>query len=269
MLIEASGRQSLLGTYDSHIALSRMQPLLSDTGKTGIRFAGLQLVIVTISFVAGCSDHPPTPHDSIMPKSFVDLIDEAKRDNRQTIETTLQLTDNDLEQLSEMPSISVLICDSGKLTDASIKHLVTLSDLQHLRLRHSAITDDGMKELAKISSLRVLNLPQADCTAAGIELLAELPNLTNIRLGSENLGQEAAGALAKLESLVSIHLIGVPIDDAGIRVIASMPNLESLYLDDSEVSDNGWGWLFEQHPDLHVHVDQRHLDRDPHSHPHE
>jgi hypothetical protein len=48
-----------------------------------------------------------------------------------------------------------------------------------------------------------------------------------------------------------------------------MPNLQSLYLDDSLVTETGWEWLFEEVPNLHVHVNQQHHDRDPQAHQHD
>jgi hypothetical protein len=42
-----------------------------------------------------------------------------------------------------------------------------------------------------------------------------------------------------------------------------MPGLWSLYLDGAGVSEGAWGGYFEQRPDVHVHVDQVHHDRDP------
>jgi hypothetical protein len=53
-----------------------------------------------------------------------------------------------------------------------------------------------------------------------------------------------------------------------LKTLAAMKQLESLYLDDCAVTEAGWNWLFREHPDLHIHVDQNHLDRDPSAHKH-
>lgn len=41
-----------------------------------------------------------------------------------------------------------------------------------------------------------------------------------------------------------------------------MPALRNLYLDGAEVSDEAWAGYFQAHPNVHVHVDQAHHDRD-------
>jgi hypothetical protein len=50
--------------------------------------------------------------------------------------------------------------------------------------------------------------------------------------------------------------------------LASLKQLESLYIDGGQISDAGIDELFRQRPDLHVHLNAAHHDRDPHRHPH-
>ena len=123
-----------------------------------------------------------------------------------------------------------------------------------------------------------LNLPHADCTSEGIAALAKLKRLRQLRIGSSRLGNEVSREIARIKSLRGIHLIGVGLTDDGLKVLTGiperpekelgLPNLESLYLDDSAVTSAGWEWLFKTHPQLHVHVDQQHHDRDPKAHAH-
>ena len=74
--------------------------------------------------------------------------------------------------------------------------------------------------------------------------------------------------LRELPSLKRLHLIDVPITDAGLAPLAGILQLESLYIDGGDVSDAALDELFRQRPDLHVHLNQQHHDRDPHQHPH-
>lgn len=174
-----------------------------------------------------------------------------------------------LAELSEQDAwLGELILDEGVVDDAQVPWIARLPELWHLRLRHSPITDDGFAELARCDSLQILNLPQCRATAAGVATLGRLPHLRSLRLGGETLGGDVADAIAGLKTLRSLHLIGVPIDDRGLRRIASLPKLQSLYLDDAAVSEQGWDWLFAEKSGLHVHVNQRHLDRDPGGHAH-
>ena len=157
--------------------------------------------------------------------------------------------------------LEVLQLDAGVVGDEGIESIAVLPQLWHLRLRDSPVTDRGLKTIARCASIQILNLPHCDATASGVAELAALPDLRNLRLGGARLGSDTAASVAGLKSLRNVHLIGVPIDDQGLRQIASLPKLQSLYLDDSAVTQSGWDWLFETHPRLHVHVNQKHLDR--------
>jgi hypothetical protein len=72
----------------------------------------------------------------------------------------------------------------------------------------------------------------------------------------------------EMHSLRFLHLIDVPITDDGLAQLEGMTHLESLYVDGAELSDQSLQHLFEALPNLHVHLDQQHHDRDPHKHAH-
>ncbi|MEM9364979.1 MAG: hypothetical protein AAGD07_03210 [Planctomycetota bacterium] len=165
-------------------------------------------------------------------------------------------------------AIDTVLIDRGKITDQGVIHLSTLPNLTHLRLRESDVTDAGIDSLLSCKKLWILNLPHSRITRDGLAKLIELPRLSQLRIGSPVLTNDVCRTIAKMQQLRSLHLIGVPVTDEGLRELAAMPRLESLYLDDSAVTDVGWDWLFEFHPELHVHVNQQHHDRDPHSHQH-
>lgn len=162
--------------------------------------------------------------------------------------------------------VEVLVLDEGEISDRGVESIARLPNLFHLRLRKSPISDQGLEQLSACESIQILNLPQCEATAQGVAALAVLPELRNLRLGGSKLTAATAESVAMIKSLKNVHLISVPIDDEGLRQIASLPKLQSLYLDDSNVTQAGWDWLFERHSDLHVHVNQRHVDRDPSDH---
>ena len=194
--------------------------------------------------------------------------DVVKTDSNKLHVTDFEVTDDMMKSIESMEQLDTVILDKGKVSDKALHTLIGLPNLQHLRLRLSPITDEGLQMLAQCETLWYINLPHAECSAKGIESLASLPKLRQLRIGGEGLGNEVALAVARIESLRGVHLIGVKVTDDGLRVLADMPNLESLYLDDSAVTEAGWSWLFKTHPELHVHVNQSHHDRDPHSHNH-
>lgn len=238
------------------------------------------VLLLLAPLLAGCSDQvaqPATDPTSPQPprrsavQEFVAQLEAGRVGERSTIHLDQPLDDPGvIDRLSpEDDWLGELILDGGRVTDRQVAAIAALPELWHLRLRQSPVGDAGLKQLAGCETLKIINLPQSMATAEGVAALQSLPNLRNLRLGGERLGADVADAIARLQSLRSVHLIGVPIDDPGLRKIASLPKLQSLYLDDSGVTAEGWDWLFAEHADLHVHVNQRHLDRDPSAHSHE
>lgn len=215
------------------------------------------------------------------------LAEKKRREERKLLELSTDAEENQLGQ-SVAPSnedsstyplgvdaasepivrLDTVLIDQGVVTDVGLAELGRLPDLEHLRLRLSPITDDGIVSLAGCQKLWLLNLPHSRLTIEGIRSLRNFPSLKQLRLGSPKLSGECCRAIAELKSLRGLHLIGIAVTDDGLKMLATLPRLESLYLDDSEVTDIGWKWLFQNHPQLHVHVNQRHHDRDPHAHKH-
>lgn len=197
------------------------------------------------------------------------MILDAKRDSSLAFQVSdFAVDDMMIEQLRGMEFLETVIIDQGVLTDASMEVFTTLPKLQHLRLRLSPITDKGLLKLSRCETLQILNLPHAECSVEGVKHLKAIPKLRTIRMGAPRMGNEVTRELAELTSLRSVHLIGIPVTNDGLKSLAGIPHLESLYLDDSAVTESGWLWLFEQHPELHVHINQQHHDRDPHIHKH-
>ena len=174
------------------------------------------------------------------------------------------LSATEWESLRGLAGLRELVLHAGVADDGQARLLATLPDLERLVLRESPLSDAGFRELALCARLRDLNVPQAACTPAGIRALATLPRLRSLRLGGPQLaGADVGHAVGELVQLRSLHLIDVPLGDDGLAAIARLPGLWNLYLDGAGVSDDAWTKYFQAHPDVHVHVDQAHHDRDP------
>jgi len=168
------------------------------------------------------------------------------------------------ESLRGLAGLRELVLQGGVADDSRADVLASLPDVERLVLRRSPLADAGFASLADCRGLCDLNVPQAACTAAGIRSLAALPNLRSLRLGGPDLiGPEVARAVAALPRLESLHLIDVPIGDEGLAALAGPPGLVNLYLDGAGATAGAWQRYFGARPDVHVHVDQRHHDRDP------
>ena len=226
--------------------------------------------MLALSSPIGCTQHDDHPlvYETFEEPTLKTLVANGRAGKTDTLLLERRkVDDSKIKVLSEDDDwIKTLQFDAGVISDSGVAVIATLPSLRHLRLRHSPVTDAGLKRLSRCRSLQILNLPHCQATAQGIAELASLPSMINLRLGGNTLGPETAQAISSIKTLRHLHLIGVPIDDQGLEQIALLPELESLYVDDAEVSSEGWDWLFENHSELHVHVNQNHLDRDPGNH---
>jgi hypothetical protein len=171
--------------------------------------------------------------------------------------------------LKKLASIDRLTTIQVKADTVSLDTIATLSKLpklEQLHVRGAAINDEMLAELASSSTIWLLNFSNAMVSPTGIEALAKMPTLRQLRLGIKDGDNRHGRAVATLSRLRAVHLIRVAVTDEGLHALAKMPQLESLYLDDSAITDAGWTWLFENNPQLHVHINQKHHDRDPQKH---
>jgi len=220
-------------------------------------------LIVSVAFLVGCDGPAARPPEGSA-RPFSEQRAAVRDGTASRIAADSPLADAEWESLRGLAGLRELLLRRGVADDARAGILATLPDIERLVLRESPLSDAGFRAIARCRKLAHLNVPQAACTAEGVRALRAVPTLRSLRLGGPNLtGREVGEAVAKLESLESLHLIDVAIGDAGLDAIAGLPRLRTLYLDGAGVSDEAWSGYFQRNPDVHVHVDQAHHDRDP------
>ncbi len=223
-------------------------------------------MILPFLFLPGCS----TPTETVEPSLSEQITAIRSGSTDLVLIESMPLNDQDLASIRDVPGLRILQLDhaDNSLTNAGMTEIAKLTQLEHLRIRGSSIGDDGLTALSTMSNLRILNLPQGKFTDAGLSQLKTLPKLQMLRIGSPHVTEQGIAALKDFPALRLVHLIDIPITDRGLADLQSIPKLESLYLDGANVSDAAVDGLFQKRPDLHVHFDQDHHDRDPHKHEH-
>lgn len=231
-------------------------------------FIILPTIILSSIFLSGCSQ----PAENV--ESLAEQLTAIRSGSTDLILLeSAPLSDMELDVFASVPGLKILQLDhaENKISDAGMAEIAKLTQLEHLRIRGGSIGDDGLNALSTMPNLRILNLPQGKFTNAGLAQLKALPKLQMLRIGSPMVTDAGIAALKDFPSLRRLHLIDIPITDRGLGDLQSIPKLESLYLDGANISDAAVDELFRTRPNLHVHFNQAHHDRDPHKddHPHE
>ena len=233
--------------------------------------SAMSLVIAAAFFQCGCesaanSVPPPAPAELSLEEQVRAV--EGGKTTRIQLEATA-FSQNDLPFFLGVDPLTELLLDHPDSEIQGGWFLVRLPNLTHFRYRGTGVDDLALTMIAHGSpKLQILNIPRGDFTDLGLAELKSLPDLVQFRFGSPHVTDEGMKTIAEFPALKRLHLIGVPITDAGLMELAKIERLESLYVDDAEISDAAWEELFRQRPDLHVHIDQQHHDRDPHKHAH-
>ena len=115
--------------------------------------------------------------------------------------------------------------------------------------------------LAEAGAVEILNLPRADLTPYEAAALGRLSSLRQLRLG--NVAIDAA-TLQQLPTLRHLHLLDTTLTPEAVMAIGQLPRLESLYLDRVVTDRDVLSAMLEGRPDLHLHIDQLHLDGSGH-----
>lgn len=232
---------------------------------SAISFSACRRASLEPSDVASKTPLAPSAEDQ--EQVFSATIEHLVRSSGDTIRLdNFHATDEHVELLANMERLRVIRIDGGELTPVAAESLAAMPHLEQLHLRNIILDDAFIRALAASRTLWLINIAATDISPESVEQLAQMTQLRQLRLAFPGGSNGFASAVAKIRSLRSVHLIGMAITDEGLRELASLPALESLYLDDTEITEQGWVWLFENHPKLHVHIDQKHHDRDPQRH---
>jgi hypothetical protein len=149
------------------------------------------------------------------------------------------ITDASLRHIDDLKNLQILVlsnCDN--LTDASLQHVENLENLQMLFLNCTNFTGSGLKYVKNLKNLKVL-WADYNNTEPSLEYLKDfekLQVLVLIEARTTDVGLEHVKTLKNLERLV---LESANITDVGLEHLENLKNLEMLYLDRGEYTDAG------------------------------
>jgi hypothetical protein len=143
--------------------------------------------------------------------------------------------DDALARLSLTPEIDTLFLREIPITDAGLKHLQSLSNLQWLVLDGVPLSDEGILAFAELPMLQRLWLRHVHLQGRELGRLRSAECLTELALYSDSLTTDGVAQLPQLTHLQSL-VIGSALPPGSGRHLAAIPDLQELAIVRADVS---------------------------------
>ncbi len=156
---------------------------------------------------------------------------------RLSVHHTFGVTDAGLALLKNHPSLEEIYINNRKITDAGVKHLLTIPNLRkvHIGGDDGPLTDDALKQVSAIPKLRALHISCPKFTDSGLKFLVGAPELEELIVDCTsitNSGLVHIAAIPKLKRLVIGSFFRCPsITDKGLQHLHRMQQLEELVIE--------------------------------------
>lgn len=125
-------------------------------------------------------------------------------------------------------------------TDASLKAIPNLDDIEMISLIDTAVTDDGFGELLRAEALVEISVISDILSGYALQVLAQLPALRSLQIHrGPRIDDSGMRHLSRCVGLRELYLIETAVTDRGLVHVGELPQVWSLCLDDTNVSDDG------------------------------
>jgi Leucine-rich repeat (LRR) protein len=153
----------------------------------------------------------------------------------------LQVTDAGLKELAGLKNLQSLDLGNTQVTDVGVKELGALKNLELLYLGRTQVTDVGLKGLLELENLESLNLVGTPVTDEGLRNVGALQNLQSLHLSfCKRVTDAGVKELAGLKSLKTLFLPSCKqVTNVGLKELAGLRNLQSVYLSGTQATDAG------------------------------
>lgn len=139
------------------------------------------------------------------------------------------VTDDLVGQFAKLPTLRHLELNMcPHVTDAGVKFLKGMTQLQQLSLSATKVTDVGMAELVGLTQLQWLRLGSTKITDKSMAYLEGMTQLQTLMIAETPIGNAGMVHLKGLTQLTEITLYGNQVSDAGVEELRVLTNLKSL-----------------------------------------
>jgi len=142
-----------------------------------------------------------------------------------------KITDRGVAHLRNMPQLKGLDVQHASLSDASLKLLATLPNLDYLHLPNEGLTDAGVAYLGKLTGLKCLWIDCASnspLTDESLRVVGGLHRLEELDIGGTGFTAKGIEHLFDLKGLRVLSFIGSDMNDDHLKQLAKLKTLRSL-----------------------------------------
>jgi hypothetical protein len=151
-----------------------------------------------------------------------------------------------LKKISGLPGLKKLRMKKTQATDAGLRHIGKMSELEELSIRDArSVTDEGVSQLAQLTNLKHISISFSNLTNDSLVLLSRLPSMEHVELQGNHFSDEGLARLNGKDRLKKLCIgIGAGrITDAGLVHLKDFNKLEMLELQPSKVTTQGLAQL--------------------------
>lgn len=121
------------------------------------------------------------------------------------MEGALQLRDDDLRVLADLPRLERLYLGGTRIGDAGLQHVRHLRHLRRISLWYTSITDEGLAHFAGLTELEAVDIHATRITERSLEYLTRSPQLKGLRFDCE-LSDRGLATLVQLPQAAQTRL---------------------------------------------------------------
>lgn len=166
------------------------------------------------------------PRQPMSNKDWEELFAVVRDFGLTTVNAMNQISDDDLEKLSQLDHVTSLDLSGSQITDRGLQHLAHMPQLRELRLNHypgGGITDRGLEVLQNLRELRVFEICwQSGITDNGISNLSHCDQLEDVNLLGTQTGNGAIATLTGKPNLRKFRT-GRNVTDDGLALLHDFP----------------------------------------------
>jgi hypothetical protein len=164
----------------------------------------------------------------------------------------LNVSDADLAAYAGATPIRNLSLGHTDVTDAGLRYLKNVSELQWLDVGYTQVGDAGLACIASASGLQHLIAENSRVTDDGMTTIGNFQELRILDLTGTRISDRGLSQLKSLKSLSELWLGDTQVTDAGLVHLENMKQLRTLVLNGTGVTIEGYTRLREQLPGLNA-----------------